>query len=60
MNKVNEFKNGTIDEAGNVSFSGDLHTPLGKMPYTITGTFIDGVIQATAKTKLGDLKIRSK
>ena len=60
MNKVNEFKNGTIDEAGNVAFSGDLQTPIGKIPFTISGTFFDGQIQAVAKTKMGDLEIRSK
>ena len=60
MKNENVFAGGTIDETGNVSFKGDLKTPIGKMPYTITGTFVDGVIDAVAKTKMGDLAIHSK
>ena len=60
MNKENEFSGGTIDESGNVSFKGDLSTPIGKMPYTITGTVKDGTVNAVAKTKMGDLAIKSK
>ncbi len=33
---------------------------MGAMPYTVTGTLIDGKIDAVAKTKLGDLAIRSR
>ena len=60
MGKENEFSGGTIDENGNVSFKGDLKTPIGKMPYTITGTIAGGKVKATAKTKMGDLAIESK
>lgn len=60
MNNENEFSGGSIDETGNVSFKGDLKTPIGKMAYTITGTLIDGKIDAMAKTKMGDLTIKSK
>ena len=60
MKKENEFSGGTIDENGNVSFKGDLKTPIGKMAYTITGTVVGGKVEAVAKTKMGDLKIRSK
>ena len=60
MKKENEFSGGTIDENGNVCFKGDLKTPIGKMAYTITGTLISGKVEAVAKTKMGDLKIRSK
>ena len=60
MKNKNEFSGGTIDETGNISFKGDLKTPIGKMEYTITGTFADGKIDATAKTKMGDLAIKSK
>lgn len=60
MKNENEFAGGTIDENGNVSFQGDLKTPIGKMTYTITGTVADGVINAVAKTKMGDLAIKSK
>ena len=60
MKKENEFSGGTIDENGNVSFKGDLKTPIGKMAYTITGTVAGGKVEAVAKTKMGDLKIRSK
>lgn len=60
MKNENQFSGGTIDEAGNVSFKGELKTPIGKMAYTITGTLIDSVIDAVAKTKMGDLIIKSK
>ncbi len=60
MGSDNAFSGGTIDQAGNVSFKGDLKTPIGKMAYAVTGTFIDGVINAIAKTKMGDLAIRSR
>ena len=60
MGKENEFSGGTIDENGNVSFKGDLKTPIGKMPYTITGSVAGGKVKATAKTKMGDLAIESK
>ena len=60
MGKENEFSGGTIDENGNVAFKGDLKTPIGKMPYTITGTIASGKVKATAKTKMGDLAIESK
>lgn len=32
MKNENEFSNGTIDEAGNVSFSGDLNPPSERWP----------------------------
>jgi hypothetical protein len=57
---VNAFTGGTIDADGKVAFSGDLQTPMGKIPYTLTGTFRNGVIDALAKTKMGDIPIRSK
>ena len=60
MKKENDFSNGTIDNDGNVSFKGELKTPIGKMAYTITGKFVNGIIEAVAKTKMGDLKIKSK
>ena len=60
MKNENKFSDGTIDEAGNISFKGDLKTPIGNMEYTITGTFTDNKINATAKTKMGDLAIKSK
>ena len=60
MGKDNDFTGGTIDENGNLSFTGALKTPIGKMDYTITGTLVDGVIDAVAKTKMGNLKIKSK
>ena len=60
MGKENEFSGGTIEENGNVSFKGDLKTPIGKMPYTIAGTVAGGKVKATAKTKMGDLAIESK
>lgn len=60
MNKENKFEDGTIDGDGKVTFSGDMKTPLGKMAYTTTGTLINGTIDAVAKTKLGDLAIKSK
>lgn len=48
------------NENGNISFKGDLKTPVGKIAYTIDGTFVDGKIDAVAKTKMGDLAIKSK
>lgn len=60
MKNNNAFTGGSIDADGRVSFSGDLKTPIGKMPYTITGSYKDGVINAVAKTKMGDLEIKSK
>lgn len=60
MGKDNDFTGGTIDEHGKLSFTGALKTPIGKMDYIITGTLVDGVIDAVAKTKMGDLKIKSK
>ncbi len=60
MKNENEFTGGSIDENGNISFKGDLKTPVGKIAYTIDGTFVDGKIDAVAKTKMGDLAIKSK
>lgn len=60
MKNENAFSGGTIDADGNVAFKGDLKTPIGKMAYTITGTFANGQINAVAKTKMGDLTIKSK
>lgn len=54
----NPFK-GTIED-GNLAFAGDLKTPIGAMPYTVTGTLKGGRIEAVAKTKLGNLAIKSK
>lgn len=60
MKNENEFTGGSIDENGNISFKGNLKTPVGKIAYTIDGTFVDGKIDAIAKTKMGDLAIKSK
>lgn len=60
MKNENTFTGGTIDAYGNVFFKGDLKTPMGKMPYTITGSLNNGIINAVAKTKMGDLTIKSK
>jgi hypothetical protein len=59
LNNDNMFNGGTI-ENGKVTFSGELKTPMGKMAYNVTGTFINGRIEAVAKTKMGNLKIKSK
>jgi hypothetical protein len=55
----NAFSGGTMQD-GKVAFSGELKTPMGAMPYTVNGTLIDGKIEVIAKTKLGDLTIRSR
>lgn len=60
MKNENRFSGGTVDEEGNISFKGDLKTPVGKMEYTIEGILKDGRIDAVAKTKMGDLKIVTK
>lgn len=59
LNHDNPFGGGTIED-GKVAFSGDLKTPMGKMAYHVTGTFIDGRIDAVANTKMGNLEIKSK
>jgi hypothetical protein len=59
LNHDNLFSGGSIED-GKVSFKGELKTPVGHMPYTVTGTFMEGKIEAVAKTKLGDLLIRSR
>jgi hypothetical protein len=60
MGKDNVFSNGGIDADGNVSFKGELSTPIGKMAYTATGTVKDGNVDVSAKTKMGDFAIKSK
>lgn len=60
LGKVNEFSDGTMDDAGNVEFSGKMHTPFGKMPFTLKGTLIDDKIEAVTHSKIGNFKIRSK
>jgi hypothetical protein len=59
LNHDNPFSGGSIED-GKVAFRGDLKTPLGKMAYTVTGTLLDGRIDAVAKTKMGELLIRSR
>lgn len=39
------------------SFAGEADTPLGTMSYQITGTADGQTLAATAKTKVGDLKV---
>ncbi len=60
MKNDNVFSGGSIDADGNIAFKGDLKTTMGKIPYTISGTFMNGIINAIAITKMGDLKIKSK
>ncbi len=59
LNHNNSFSGGSIED-GKLAFMGDLRTPIGNMPYTVTGTLIEGKIEAIAKTKMGELLIRSK
>lgn len=59
LNNDNPFSGGMIKD-GNIAFSGELKTPIGKMAYDVTGIFIDGRIDAMAKTKIGNLIIKSK
>lgn len=59
LNHDNPFSGGNIQD-GNIAFSGEMKTPVGKMAYNVTGTFIDGRINAVAKTKMGNLDIKSK
>ena len=58
MGHDNPFTGALDGEA--LAFSGSLKTPIGGMAYTVTGTLTAGKIDAVAKTKIGDLKIRSK
>ena len=60
MGKGGAFQNGTIDAAGNLSLSGEIKAPMGTAAYQMTGTFVDGKIDAVAKTKMGDIKIQSR
>ena len=60
MKNDNVFSGGSIDADGNIAFKGDLKTTMGKITYTISGTFMNGIINAIAITKMGDLKIKSK
>jgi hypothetical protein len=59
LNHANPFSGGSFED-GKVAFKGELKTPVGNMAYTVTGTLIDGKIKAVAKTKMGELLIRSK
>lgn len=59
LDKDNAFSGGTIDNGG-LSFSGDLKTPMRNISYTVSGTFVDGKIDVIAKTKMGELSIRSR
>jgi uncharacterized protein len=45
-------------EDGKVTFKGELKTTIGMLPSTITGTLIDGKIEAVAKNRLGEVMIR--
>ncbi len=58
LNHDNPFSGGTIED-GKVAFKGDLKTPIGSIAYTVSGTLVEGKIEAVAKTKMGELKIRS-
>jgi hypothetical protein len=60
MGAEHRFSGGTIDGDGKLSFSGELATPMGSQAYAVTGTLRDGKLTAAAKTKMGDLTIRSK
>jgi hypothetical protein len=59
LNHDNEFSGGSIED-GKVTFKGDLKTPVGSMAYTVMGTLAEGKIEAVAKTKMGELLIRSR
>jgi predicted TIM-barrel fold metal-dependent hydrolase len=59
LNHDNPFSGGSLED-GKVTFDGKLKTPMGNMAYTVTGTLLDGKIEAVAKTKIGELLIRSK
>jgi uncharacterized protein len=59
LNHDNPFSGGSIDD-GRVAFQGELKTPLGDVAYAVTGTLLAGRIEAVAKTKMGELFIRSR
>lgn len=60
MGKSGDFSGGTIDAEGNLSLNGMVKMPMGSMSYTLTGTFRDGRLDAAAKTRMGNITIRSK
>ena len=60
MGKGGDFSGGTIDADGNISLNGTIKAPMGNMNYTLTGTFRDSKLDAVAKTKMGNITIKSK
>ena len=60
MGKSGDFSGGMIDAEGNISLSGTIKAPMGSVNYTMTGTFRDGKLDAVAKTKMGNITIKSK
>jgi hypothetical protein len=59
LNHDNPFAGGSIED-GRIAFQGEMKTPVGSMPYTVVGILLKGKIEAVAKTKMGELSIRSK
>ena len=60
MGKGGDFSGGTIDAEGNISLSGMIKAPMGSVNYTMTAIFRDGKLDAVAKTKMGNITIKSK
>lgn len=62
LGKVNEFDNGTWDRngTGEIEFAGKMHTPFGKMPFTLKGVIKEDYISGVTYSKIGNFKIRGK
>ena len=55
-----EIENGVL-EGDAVSFAGTLSIPfIGPLPFTFEGTYADGCINGTARTKMGEIAIVGK
>lgn len=52
------IQNGTVDECGNLAFSGTLQVPfIGALPFTFEGTHQGDSISGTAVTRMGAIGI---
>ncbi len=60
MGTGNDFPGGTYDADGNIAFGGDLLVPIGRIGYSFSGTFRDGMIDGAVKTIWGNIFITSK
>lgn len=60
MGRSDDLGSGTIDAEGNISLRGTVKAPMGSMSCALAGIFRDGRVDAVAKTRMGNITIRSK